>query len=141
VLWAYARGGELSAEDETALDTITYSAHIAAELGAHIIKVKLPSAHFADAKSKAAMDKAGIPYDTLTDRVRYIIKSAFDGRRIVINSGGAAKDDEAVFDEARAIRDGGGFGSIIGRNSFQRTEGDALKFLDTIMGIYEGTVA
>ena len=51
----------------------------------------------------------------------------------------AAADDQ-VFDEARAIRDGGGFGSIIGRNSFQRRKEDALKFLDTIMGIYEGSI-
>jgi class I fructose-bisphosphate aldolase len=45
-----------------------------------------------------------------------------------------------VFNEIRAIRDGGGFGSIIGRNSFQREWDDALAFLNTVMGIYEGSI-
>jgi class I fructose-bisphosphate aldolase len=140
VLWAYARGSTLSKEDETGVDTIAYAAHIAAQLGAHVIKVKLPSAHAADAKSQQVFEKNGIAIDTMANRVRYLVKSTFNGRRILINSGGEAKDDESVFNEIRAIRDGGGFGSIIGRNSFQRTWEDALKFLDTIMGIYEGSV-
>ena len=62
----------------------------------------------------------------------------FNGRRVVIFSGGPATSDAQVFDEVRAIRDGGGFGSIIGRNSFQRKKPDAVKFLDTIMRIYSG---
>lgn len=140
VLWSYARGGELDKPAETALDTITYAAHIACQLGAHIVKVKLPSDHIADAKSREAIEKAGIPYATLTDRVRYVVKSTFNGRRVVINSGGAAKGDEAVLDEIRAIRDGGGFGSIMGRNAFQRQYDDALKLLDNVMGILEGSV-
>ena len=43
-----------------------------------------------------------------------------------------------MYDEARGIRDGGGFGSIIGRNSFQRPRAEALEFLKTIMHIYAG---
>lgn len=140
VLWAYARGGDLGKKDETALDTVTYAAHIAAELGAHVIKVKLPSAEFADAKSKDLIEQAGIPYETLTDRVNYLVKSTFDGRRVVINSGGAAKGDDAVFDEVRAIRNGGGFGSIIGRNSFQRPWDEAIGFLQTVMDILSGDI-
>lgn len=140
VLWAYARGGDMQKDDETGLDTITYAAQIAAQLGAHIIKVKLPSAHFMDQKSKDLMDQAGIPYDTLADRVNYLMRAAFDGRRIVINSGGSAATDEAVFEQIRAIRDGGGFGSIIGRNSFQRPWDQAVTFLQTVMDILGGRV-
>ena len=81
-----------------------------------------------------------IPVATPADRVRHVIQSAFGGRRIVIFSGGATAADEAFFTEIRAIRDGGGFGSIIGRNSFQRKKEDALTFLGTAMGIYEGSV-
>src|SRR5690606_12451197 len=55
VLWSYARGGGMQSADETGLDTITYAAHLAAQLGAHIIKVKLPTSHFMDAKSKKLM--------------------------------------------------------------------------------------
>jgi len=140
VVWAYARGDELEAKAETALDTVSYSAHIAAQMGAHIIKVKLPSDYVADEKSKQIFEKQGIKIDTLADRVAYLVKASFNGRRVMINSGGAAKGDEAVFNEIRAIRDGGGFGSIIGRNSFQRPWDEALKFLDTIMGIYDGSI-
>ena len=74
-------------------------------------------------------------------RVQHVVQSAFDGKRIVIFSGGPAKDDDAVFDEIRGIRDGGGFGSIIGRNSFQRKHDDAVAFLRTVMRIYAGELA
>ena len=43
MVWSYPRGSSLSKEGETALDVAAYAAHIAAELGAHVIKVKLPT--------------------------------------------------------------------------------------------------
>jgi len=141
VVWSYPRGTSLSKEGETAIDVAAYAAQIAAQLGAHVIKVKLPSAYIEQPEAKKVYEKVGIPIGTLAERVRHVVQSAFDGRRIVIFSGGAKKDDdEAVFDEARAIRDGGGFGSIIGRNSFQRPKEHALRFLQTIMKIYAGEV-
>jgi len=141
VVWSYPRGSSLSKEGETSIDVSAYAAHIAAQLGAHVIKVKLPSAHLEQPEAKKVYEKVGVPIATLAERVRHVVQSAFDGRRIVIFSGGAKKDDdEAVFDEVRAIRDGGGFGSIIGRNSFQRPKEHALKFLQTIMEIYAGEV-
>jgi class I fructose-bisphosphate aldolase len=139
VVWSYPRGSSISKDGETGIDVVAYAAHIAAQLGAHIIKVKLPTAHIEQADAKKAYEKAAVPIATLAERVRHVVQSSFDGRRIVIFSGGAKKDkDEDVFDEARAIRDGGGFGSIIGRNSFQRPKEHALKFLETIMKIYAG---
>ena len=142
VVWSYPRGSALSAEGETALDVVAYAAHIAAQLGAHLIKVKLPSAHLELADARKVYEAQNIPRATLTERVRHVIQSTFNGRRIVIFSGGAKKeDDQAILDEARAIRDGGGFGSIIGRNSFQRPMERALKFLETIMKIYAGEMA
>jgi fructose-bisphosphate aldolase, class I len=140
VVWSYPRGSGLSKEGETGIDVIAYAAQIAAQLGAHIIKIKLPSAHVEQAEAKKAYDKYAIPIATQAERVRHVVQSAFDGRRIVIFSGGPAKEDAAVFDEIRAIRDGGGFGSIIGRNSFQRPRYKALEFLKTVMGIYAGKV-
>jgi fructose-bisphosphate aldolase, class I len=138
VVWSYPRGSGLSKEGETAIDVTAYAAHIAAQLGAHIIKVKLPSAHLEQAPAKHVYETEGVPIGTLAERVRHVVQSAFDGRRIVIFSGGAADTDATVFEEVRAIRDGGGFGSIIGRNSFQRKKADALRFLRTIMDIYAG---
>lgn len=141
VVWSYPRGSGLSKEGETAVDVVAYAAHIAAQLGAHMIKVKLPTEHIEQPDAQKVYQKYDIPISTLADRVRHVVQSAFDGRRIVIFSGGAKKeDDEAVFEEVRAIRDGGGFGSIIGRNSFQRPREAALKFLNTIMRIYKGEI-
>lgn len=141
VVWSYPRGSSLSKEGETAIDVVTYAAQIAAQLGADIIKVKLPSAKVELAEAQKVYQKYEIPISTLAERVKHVVQSSFDGRRIVIFSGGATAADDQVYSEARAIRDGGGFGSIIGRNSFQRKKDEALKFLGTIMGIYEGSIA
>ncbi|MBM4424655.1 MAG: class I fructose-bisphosphate aldolase [Chloroflexi bacterium] len=141
VVWSYPRGGALSKAGETGVDVTAYAAQIAAQMGAHIIKVKLSTEHIEQAEAKKVYDKYQVPIGTLADRVRHVVQSAFNGRRIVIFSGGAKKEDaEAVFDEARAIRDGGGFGSIIGRNSFQRPKPEALQLLDTLMKIYRGEI-
>jgi class I fructose-bisphosphate aldolase len=139
VVWSYPRGSSISKQGETGLDVVAYAAQIAAQLGAHIIKVKPPTQHIEQAEAKKAYEKAAVPISTLADRVRHVVQSAFAGRRIVIFSGGATNEnDEALYDEYRAIRDGGGFGSIIGRNSFQRAKPRALEFLSTVMKIYSG---
>ncbi len=136
VIWSYPRGSALSKPGETALDVDAYATHIAAQLGAHVIKVKLPTAFLEQEANRAVYDEYRIPRETLTERVRHVVQSAFNGRRIVIFSGGAKEDDEAVLREARAIRDGGGFGSIIGRNTFQRERFKALALLDKMIQIY-----
>ncbi|MBI1845458.1 MAG: class I fructose-bisphosphate aldolase [Candidatus Rokubacteria bacterium] len=139
VVWSYPRGSGLSKDGETALDVTAYAAHIAAQLGAHVIKVKLPTAKLEQEAARKVYEKQAVPAATLAERVRHVVQATFAGRRIVIFSGGAAQADDVVFDEVRAIRDGGGFGSIIGRNSFQRARPDALKFLRHVIGIYAGT--
>lgn len=141
VVWSYPRGSQLSKDGETAVDVVAYAAQIAAQLGANIIKVKLPTEHLEQPAAKKVYEAQQVPIKTLAERVRHVVQSAFDGRRIVIFSGGAAKeDDKAIFEEVRAIRDGGGFGSIIGRNSFQRKKEAAVQFLRSITGIYAGTI-
>jgi class I fructose-bisphosphate aldolase len=139
VIWSYPRGAGLSKEGETAIDVIAYAAQIAAQLGGHIIKVKLPSEHIEQEAARKVYEAQAIPIATQAERVRHVIQSAFDGRRIVIFSGGAANfDDKALFEEIRANHAGGGFGSIIGRNSFQRPKAEALKMLRTAMDIHAG---
>jgi class I fructose-bisphosphate aldolase len=138
IIWSYPRGAELSNEGETAVDVTAYAAHIAAQLGAHVVKVKLPSAHVEQAAAQKVYEKERIPIQALADRVRHIVQCAFNGRRIVIFSGGAAESDEAVLERIHAIHEGGGFGSIIGRNAFQRRRADALRLLDGMMNIYAG---
>src|SRR5690349_18094063 len=138
VVWSYPRGSALSKEGETAIDVVAYAAQIACQLGAHVVKVKPPTAHIEQAAAKKVYEKERIPIGTLTERVRHVVQSAFNGRRIVIFSGGESKDTASILDEVRAIRDGGGFGSIIGRNSFQRPRSEALDFLRQVMDIYAG---
>ncbi len=138
VVWSYPRGSGLSKEGETGIDVAAYAAQIACQLGAHIVKVKPPTAHIEQDAAKKVYEKQRIPIGTLAERVRHVVQSAFNGRRIVIFSGGEAKETNAIYDEVRGIRDGGGFGSIIGRNSFQRPRKDALEFLGQVMDIYAG---
>ena len=138
VVWAYPRGNGISKEGETAIDVVSYAAQISAQLGANIIKIKPPTAHLEQAEAKKAFEKAKIPIDTLADRISYCIKAAFNGKRIVIFSGGAAKGTQDVLDEIRQIKQGGGFGSIVGRNAFQRPHAEAIDLLKQIMAIYKG---
>ena len=139
VVWSYPRGGDLSTKGETALDICAYAAHMACLAGAHIVKVKLPTAELELEAARKVYEKFHIGGSTLAERVAHVVQACFAGRRIVVFSGGAAKEDlAALFDEVRAIRDGGGNGSIIGRNTFQRPRAEALAMLDTIVTILQG---
>ncbi len=139
VIWSYPRGSGISKDGETAVDVVSYAAQIAAQLGAHIIKEKPPTAHIEKDKSRQALEKAGVPLDTLADRVKQVIRSAFAGRRIVIFSGGAAKGTDAVLEENRQTARGGGFGTIMGRNSFQRPHDEAVALLNSVQDIHVST--
>ena len=136
VIWSYPRGSNLSKEGETAVDVVSYAAQIAAQLGANFIKVKPPSEHIEFEDIKKLYEKYKIPVVTLADRVRNVVRSAFDGKRIIIFSGGPAKERQDVLEEISQIKKGGGFGSIIGRNSFQRPWDEALSLLDDVIKIW-----
>jgi class I fructose-bisphosphate aldolase len=136
VVWSYPRGEGLSKAGETAIDVCAYAAQIAAQLGAHVIKVKPPTNHIEQDAAKKVYESEKIPVATLPDRVKHVVQSAFGGRRIVIFSGGEAKGTDEVLAEIQGIADGGGFGSIMGRNAFQRPMADAVKLLKTIQEIY-----
>ncbi|MSO81116.1 MAG: class I fructose-bisphosphate aldolase [Alphaproteobacteria bacterium] len=138
VIWSYPRGGKLSKDGETALDVTAYAAHMAALLGAHIIKVKPPTAFMEQDEAKKAYEKASVDTSTLAARIRHVVQASFNGRRLVVFSGGAAKGTADILAEIRELRDGGASGSIIGRNSFQRPKDEALKLLDSIIKIYLG---
>lgn len=137
VVWSYPRGEGISKEGETAIDVVAYAAHIAAQLGAHVIKVKPPTSHIEQDAARKVYEKEKIPIDSLADRVRHVVQSTFNGRRIVIFSGGAAKGTAEIMEEIQEIADGGGFGSIIGRNSFQRPMDEAVTLLSDVMSIYK----
>ncbi len=138
VIWSYPRGEAITKDGETAIDVAAYAAHIAALLGAHVIKVKLSTDHLMLPEAKKVYEAENIDISTQAARVADCVKSAFNGRRIIVFSGGAKKGADSVYDDARAIRDGGGNGSIIGRNSFQRERSDALDMLGKLIDIYKG---
>jgi class I fructose-bisphosphate aldolase len=136
VVWSYPRGEFLSKNGETAIDVVAYGAQIAAQLGAHIIKVKPPTAHLEQDAAKKVYEAQKIPIQTLKDRAAHVIQSAFDNRRIVIFSGGETKGDNELLEEARQLAAGGSFGAIVGRNAFQRPREDAVRLLHTLQEIY-----
>jgi fructose-bisphosphate aldolase, class I len=138
VVWSYPRGAGLSKAGETAIDVCAYAAQIACQLGANIVKVKAPSDHIEQDEARKVFESARIPIATLPERVRHVVQSAFNGRRIVIFSGGEAKTTEDVLAEIRGLAQGGAFGSIVGRNSFQRPKQEGIALLHEIMDIYTG---
>ena len=138
VIWSYPRGGDLTKQAETAVDICAYAAHMAALLGAHIIKVKPPTNVVALEAAKKTYETQNIPIGTLAERVRHVVQSCFNGRRIVVFSGGESKDVESLYTDIRGLRDGGANGSIIGRNTFQRPREEALALLNEIINIYLG---
>jgi class I fructose-bisphosphate aldolase len=140
VVWSYPRGSGLSKAGETSVDVAAYAAQIAAQLGADIIKVKPPAANVENASAKACLEKGNVPLATLADRVKHVVQGAFNGRRIVIFSGGETKPNvEAIYEENRQTALGGGFGTIMGRNSFQRPHDEAVDLLKKVMEIHRTT--
>jgi len=137
ILWAYPRGAGISKDGETAVDVCGYAAQISAQLGAHVIKIKPPKDFIEQPEAKKMFEQYKIPTKTLADRVRHCVQSAFDGKRILIFSGGESKDTASLLDDVREIAKGGGFGSIMGRNSFQRPRQEALKLLADVIDIYK----
>ncbi len=136
IIWSYVRGEGLSKAGETAIDVIAYAAQIACQLGAQIVKVKPPTAHIEQDAARKVYEKHNIPIGTLADRTRHVIQGALGGRRIVIFSGGAAKGTDAVLEEIQELNRGGAFGSIMGRNAFQRPKAEAIALLHQVMDIY-----
>jgi len=138
VVWSYPRGGNISKDGETAIDIVSYAAHMAALVGAHIIKVKPPTSHIELDEAKKVYESENIPIEKLSDRIRHVVQSCFQGRRLVVFSGGTAKDEDSLLNEIKDLYLGGASGSIIGRNSFQREYDDAISLLNKITTIYKG---
>jgi class I fructose-bisphosphate aldolase len=138
VIWSYARGEQISKDGETAMDVIAYSAHIACQLGAHIVKVKPPTAHLEQEAAKKVYETQGIKISTMADRARHVVQSCFNGKRIVIFSGGEAKGTEEILKEVTGLAQGGAFGSIMGRNAFQRPRKEAVQLLHSVMDAFAG---
>jgi class I fructose-bisphosphate aldolase len=138
IIWSYPRGEQLSKDGETAIDVVAYAAHIACQLGAHIVKVKPPTAHLEQDAAKKVYQTQGVKISNLADRTRNVVQSCFNGKRIVIFSGGEAKETDALLQEVKDMAQGGSFGSIMGRNAFQRPKKEAIQLLHQVMDAFAG---
>ena len=138
VVWSYPRGGNISKDGETAIDIVSYAAHMAALVGAHIIKVKPPTSYIEQDEAKKVYLSENIPISSLNERIKHVVQSCFNGKRLVVFSGGSSKDKESLLEEIKELYLGGASGSIIGRNSFQRPYTEAIALLNQIMDIYKG---
>jgi class I fructose-bisphosphate aldolase len=142
VVWSYPRGPMLDKVGETALDICAYAAHMAALMGAHIIKVKPPTEAIFLEAAKKTYEKSPVPnLAELSGRITHVVQACFSGRRLVVFSGGESGTVDSMMAMARGIHAGGGNGSIIGRNTFQRPKAEALQLLSDIIGIYKGPAA
>lgn len=137
VVWSYARGPKLDKDAETAVDIIAYAAHMAALLGAHIIKVKPPTEKLGLSEAKKVYEAQKLDMSTLDKRIDHVMQACFNKRRLVVFSGGEAKDTPSLLAEIKAMAAGGASGSIMGRNAFQRPRDEALKLLSDIVDIYK----
>ena len=99
VVWSYPRGGKLSKEGETAMDVCVYAAHMAALLGAHIIKVKPPTDFLEQKEARDAYEKNRVDISSLSKRIAHVIQCTFNGRRLVVFSGGAARGTDGLLEE------------------------------------------
>ena len=138
VVWSYPRGGNISKDGETAIDIVSYAAHMAALVGAHIIKVKPPTSYIEQDEAKKVYLSENIPISSLNERIKHVVQSCFNGKRLVVFSGGSSKDKESLLEEIKELYLGGASGSIIGRNSFQRPYTEAIALLNQIIDIYKG---
>jgi class I fructose-bisphosphate aldolase len=136
VVWSYPRGGDISKKGETAIDIVSYAAHLAALLGAHIIKVKPPTEYIEQEEARKVYAEMRIPVSTLVERIAHVKDACFAGKRILVFSGGSNRSVDEIYKEAKAIYDAGAHGSIIGRNTFQRPREEALQMLSRLVDIY-----
>ncbi len=138
VLWVYPRGEGLIKGQERAVDVIAYGVALGVSLGAHIVKVKLPLDGYGIKSNQEMGIYNEVNTKTLKNRVALVMKAAYNGHRIVIHSGGDFADAETLEEEIKALRDGGAFGTIMGRNAFQRPKVEALDLISDLQDILIG---
>ena len=62
VVWSYPRGSGVSEQGRTAVDVVAYAAHLACQLGAHIVKVKPPTDVIESAAARKVLERSGTPW-------------------------------------------------------------------------------
>ena len=123
IVWSYPRGAAIDAKGgRDSFYAVDYAARTASELGADVVKVNFPQ--------PAKQD--GVPVAYRADfwpqqAIEAVVRSA--GRSLLLVSGGEHAGDEAMLEKARESMDAGATGLIFGRNIFQRSHDESLRFV------------
>jgi fructose-bisphosphate aldolase, class I len=149
VLWAYLRNSAFKVDGvdyHTAADLTGQANHLAATIGADIVKQKQAevnggyrAVNFGKTHDKVYTE---LSTDHPIDLVRYQVANCYMGRAGLINSGGASS---GVNDLAQAVRTAvinkraGGMGMISGRKAFQRPMTEGVELLNAIQDVYLDT--
>jgi len=129
IIWAYPRGSAIEKKGgRDSFYAIDYSARMAMEMGADVVKLNMPKINPEKDKDSPA------PYNegnfTQEDAIRHCVASA--GRALTVLSGGSKVDDDQLLQQTRFILEAGGSGVIYGRNVWQREWSDALEIIEQI---------
>ncbi|MES9853402.1 MAG: class I fructose-bisphosphate aldolase [Candidatus Thiodiazotropha sp. L084R] len=146
VLWAYLRNSAFKVDGvdyHTAADLTGQANHLAATIGADIVKQKQAegnggyrAVNFGKTHDKVYSELSS---DHPIDLVRYQVANCYMGRAGLINSGGASSGEN---DLAQAVRTAvinkraGGMGMISGRKAFQRPMAEGVELLNAIQDVY-----
>lgn len=145
VLWAYLRNSAFKHEGvdyHTAADLTGQANHLAATIGADIVKQKQAEGNGGYNAIKFGKTHPKV-YSDLTsehpiDLVRYQVANCYMGRIGMINSGGPSGTDDLHQAVRTAVinKRAGGMGLISGRKSFQKPMVEGIELLNAIQDVY-----
>jgi fructose-bisphosphate aldolase, class I len=148
VLWCYLRNPAFktkTADHHNSVDLSGQANHLGVTIKADIIKQKAPESNggFTDPELKGFGKTHKKVYSDLTsgdliDLTRYQVANCYMGRIGLINSGGAAGDNDLHDAVTTAVvnKRAGGMGLISGRKAFQCKVADGVKLLHAIQDVY-----
>jgi class I fructose-bisphosphate aldolase len=148
VLWCYVRNNAFktaTADHNTSADLSSQANHLGVTIQADIIKQKLPEGNggYNDPALKGLGKTHKKVYTELTtdhpiDLTRYQVANCYMGRIGLINSGGAAGDNDLHDAVATAVinKRAGGTGLILGRKAFQKPFKEGVQLLHALQDVY-----
>ncbi len=145
ILWCYTRNNAFKTADKdyhVSADLTGQANHLGVTIKADIIKQKMPENNggYKAVKFGKTHDKvySQLSSDHPIDLCRYQVVNCYMGRQGLINSGGAAGDND-VYDAVRTAvinKRAGGTGLILGRKAFQKPVKDGVALLHATQDVY-----
>jgi class I fructose-bisphosphate aldolase len=123
IVWSYPRGAAIDAKGgKDSFYAVDYAARIASELGADMVKVNFPQPAKRDGVPEAYRGEF-----SPQQAIESVVRSA--DRSLLLVSGGEHAGQEAMLEKARESMEAGATGLIFGRNVFQRSHDESLRFV------------